>query len=72
LPPVVTPPDTGGPGQPPFVAPPPGPPGGPDRPPVQPPETPPGGVPEPASWALMILGFGAVGASLRRRRMAAR
>ena len=26
-----------------------------------------GAVPEPASWALMILGFGAVGASLRRR-----
>jgi len=25
-------------------------------------------VPEPASWALMILGFGAVGATLRRRR----
>jgi len=29
-----------------------------------------GGVPEPASWALMILGFGATGAALRRRRMA--
>jgi hypothetical protein len=27
-----------------------------------------GGVPEPASWALMIAGFGAVGAALRRRR----
>lgn len=26
------------------------------------------GVPEPASWALMILGFGGVGATLRRRR----
>ncbi|KQS02856.1 hypothetical protein ASG11_00015 [Sphingomonas sp. Leaf357] len=25
-------------------------------------------VPEPASWAMMILGFGAVGAGLRRRR----
>lgn len=25
------------------------------------------GVPEPASWALMIIGFGAVGAGLRRR-----
>jgi hypothetical protein len=25
-------------------------------------------VPEPATWALMILGFGAAGASLRRRR----
>ena len=27
-----------------------------------------GAVPEPATWALMIAGFGAVGASLRRRR----
>ena len=27
-----------------------------------------GGVPEPASWAMMILGFGGVGAMLRRRR----
>ena len=27
-----------------------------------------GGVPEPASWALMITGFGLAGASLRRRR----
>lgn len=31
-----------------------------------PPETP--GVPEPATWAMMILGFGAAGAVLRRRR----
>ncbi|MBS0363312.1 MAG: PEPxxWA-CTERM sorting domain-containing protein [Proteobacteria bacterium] len=30
-----------------------------------------GGVPEPAAWALMILGFGASGAALRRRRSAA-
>lgn len=28
-----------------------------------------GAVPEPATWALMILGFGAVGASLRGRRL---
>ena len=28
----------------------------------------PGGVPEPASWALMIGGFGLAGAALRRRR----
>jgi len=28
------------------------------------------GVPEPASWALMILGFGGVGAALRRRQIA--
>ena len=27
-----------------------------------------GGVPEPASWALMLGGFGALGAALRRRR----
>jgi hypothetical protein len=26
-----------------------------------------GGVPEPAAWALMLLGFGGVGAVLRRR-----
>jgi len=29
------------------------------------------GVPEPASWALMIAGFGLAGAALRRRRSAA-
>lgn len=28
----------------------------------------PGAVPEPAAWALMILGFGAVGTALRRQR----
>jgi Protein of unknown function (DUF642)/PEP-CTERM motif len=28
----------------------------------------PGGVPEPASWALMMLGFGGLGAALRARR----
>jgi choice-of-anchor A domain-containing protein len=31
-------------------------------------DAPPPGIPEPSAWALMILGFGAVGASLRRRR----
>lgn len=31
-----------------------------------------GGVPEPTSWALMILGFGVVGAAVRRRRPAPR
>ena len=30
-----------------------------------------GGVPEPATWALMILGFGAVGGAMRRRRRSA-
>jgi hypothetical protein len=30
-----------------------------------------GGVPEPAEWALMVLGFGAAGASLRARKRAA-
>jgi hypothetical protein len=30
-----------------------------------------GAVPEPASWALMILGFGGAGAMLRRRKTAA-
>lgn len=29
-------------------------------------------VPEPASWALMLVGFGLTGATLRRRRIAAR
>lgn len=36
-----------------------------------PPPPPPPGVPEPASWALLIAGFGLVGASARRRRVAA-
>ena len=30
-----------------------------------------GGVPDPASWALMIMGFGAAGAMIRRRRVTA-
>ena len=29
------------------------------------------GIPEPASWALMIMGFGGAGAVLRRRRVLA-
>lgn len=41
---------------------PPGPPNGDLVPPV---------VPEPATWAMMILGFGAIGATLRRRRSGA-
>ncbi|MBS0479965.1 MAG: PEP-CTERM sorting domain-containing protein [Proteobacteria bacterium] len=28
----------------------------------------PGGVPEPATWAMMVVGFGAVGSALRRRK----
>jgi hypothetical protein len=31
-----------------------------------------GGVPEPASWTLMVLGFGGLGAALRQRRAGAR
>lgn len=30
-----------------------------------------GGVPEPATWALMILGFGGIGAAMRRRAKSA-
>ncbi|MFD1786959.1 FxDxF family PEP-CTERM protein [Sphingomonas floccifaciens] len=29
-------------------------------------------VPEPATWAMMLIGFGGVGASMRRRKQAAR
>lgn len=31
----------------------------------------PGAVPEPSTWAMLIVGFGAVGATLRKRRQAA-
>jgi hypothetical protein len=34
------------------------------------PEQGPGGVPEPASWAMLVAGFGLVGATMRKRRMA--
>ncbi len=33
---------------------------------------PPGAVPEPSTWAMLILGFGAVGATMRSRRQTAR
>ena len=36
--------------------------------PPPPPPPPPGGVPEPATWTMMLLGFGAMGAMVRRRR----
>lgn len=35
-------------------------------------DRPSGAVPEPATWAMMILGFGAAGAAVRSRRRAAR
>lgn len=32
-------------------------------------DAPVGGVPEPATWVMMIMGFGAAGTAIRRRRM---
>nr|WP_295658582.1 PEPxxWA-CTERM sorting domain-containing protein [Polymorphobacter sp.] len=37
--------------------------------PITPPPV--GGVPEPASWALLLVGFGAIGATMRRRAITA-
>ena len=39
-----------------------------EPPPPPPPPPPPGAVPEPSTWALMMLGIGAIGTSLRKRR----
>ena len=55
-----------------------GPPGGPGTPPItiEPPVTPPiitppttPAVPEPGTWAMMLIGFGAAGVALRRRSL---
>jgi hypothetical protein len=59
LPPIVPPPIT------PPEGPPITPPGGPGGPPA-------GGVPEPATWAMLALGFFALGGALRSRQAAAR
>jgi hypothetical protein len=75
-PPTVTPPQT--PPDTPPVTPPPGPPpvppvgppvGPPPITPAEPPGPPVTPIPEPSTWALMILGFGLAGAGLRRRRL---
>lgn len=65
--PPVVPPDQPPPVIPPVIPPPPVFP--PVVPPVVPPViTPPGGIPEPATWAMMITGFFGVGVALRRRK----
>ena len=68
--PPTTGPPTNPPTGPPVTPPPPvGPPTGPPTgPPVGPPPT--TAVPEPATWALMITGFGLLGLQVRRRRKA--
>jgi hypothetical protein len=38
-----------------------------DFPPPQPPEDPGTPVPEPSTWAMMLVGFGAIGSAMRRR-----
>ncbi len=63
-PPVTTPPGNGG--TPPIATPPAG--GIPTPPVVSPPGGGVTGVPEPATWALMLLGVGAIGGFVRRER----
>jgi hypothetical protein len=72
IPPGGIPPGGTPPGGPPPGGPPPGgpPPGGP--PPGGPPETPPIPVPEPATWAIMLLGLLGIGAAMRLRATAVR
>jgi hypothetical protein len=38
---------------------------------ADPPPSAPGGVPEPATWAMLMVGFAALGVALRRRSAAA-
>ncbi len=38
---------------------------------IVPPASPVGAVPEPATWAMMVIGFGVVGVARRRRRSVA-
>ena len=72
VPPGNTPPPHGGPQPPPVVTPPGNTPPPVITPPVIPPPPPVApSVPEPASWALMLVGVGALGAMLRRRAVRA-
>ncbi|WP_354297130.1 PEPxxWA-CTERM sorting domain-containing protein [Phenylobacterium koreense] len=69
-PPVEPPPVTPPPVPPPPVLPPPTPPPPVEPPPVTPPVTPPptSAVPEPATWAMMIIGFFGLGSAVRSQR----
>lgn len=63
---IVPPPPGGGSPPPGIDIPPPGIIVPPSTPPVTPPENPPPAVPEPNSWAMMLLGFGLMGWAIRR------